>query len=169
MNNQETKQTTIGITGHRDIIQTSQLKQDIKDFFFNFYKQNKKLKLLSPLADGADRLVATIYMEIFQENAHLIVPMPFTKERYIEDFNINSKKEFLAYLKISKQVIEVSNTEGCPYKSVGVYVANQSDILLALWDGTFNHKSGGTGDIVQYARDNNREVIHFFSSRLLSS
>jgi len=159
------KQTTIGITGHRDIVQTFQLKQDIRQLFTNLYNQEQEVQLLSPLADGADRLVADIYLEVFKDKAHLIVPMPFDKKRYMEDFDSESKEEFLEYLKIAKSVIEVENTQGCHYKSVGVYVADKSDILLALWDGTFNAKSGGTGDIVAYAKDEGKEVIHLKCAR----
>ena len=157
------KQTTIAITGHRDIVVTKKLKQDIKEFFLNL--KDKNTKLLSPLADGADRLVAHIYLEVFQKEASLIVPMPFNKERYMEDFDSESKEEFLEYLKIADEVFEVENSQGCNYKSVGVYVADKSDILLALWDGTFNAKSGGTGDIVAYAREQGKEVVHFLCDR----
>ena len=48
---------------------------------------------------------------------------------------------------------------------MGVYVADKSDTLLALWDGTFNAKSGGTGDIVAYARDEGKEVLYFLCER----
>lgn len=160
------KKITIGIVGHRDIKVTSQLKKDIDKFFKNLYAKNKKVILLTPLADGADRLVADIYLEVFKEKAKLIVPMPFNVDRYMEDFDSKSQEEFKAYLQIAEDVIEVENTQGCNYKSVGVYVADKSDILLALWDGTFNHKSGGTGDIVKYARDEGKEVIHFVCERL---
>ena len=91
--------------------------------------------------------------------------MPFNQERYMEDFDSESKEEFLEYLKIANEVFEVENSQGCNYKSVGVYVADKSDILLALWDGTFNAKSGGTGDIVAYAREQGREVVHFLCYR----
>jgi len=153
----------IAITGHRDIVVTEKLKQDIKEFFLNL--KDKNTKLLSPLADGADRLVVDIYLEVFQKEASLIVPMPFKQERYMEDFDSESKEEFLEYLKIADEVFEVENNQGCNYKSVGVYVADKSDILLALWDGTFNAKSGGTGDIVAYAREQGKEVIHFLCDR----
>ena len=154
---------TVGITGHRDIVVTTELKQKIEAFFKNLIEQD--VKLLSPLADGADRLVADIYLEVFKEKASLIVPMPFDRERYIEDFDMKSKKEFLDYLEISDAVFEVENTQGCHYKSVGVYVADESDLLLALWDGTFNAKSGGTGDIVKYSQNKHKEVIHFLCDR----
>jgi hypothetical protein len=161
------QQIVIGITGHRDIVVTAKLKQGIKDFFINL--RAKEITLLSPLADGADRLVADIYMNVFKEKAHLIVPMPFNQERYIEDFDDASKEEFLEYLKIADEVFEVENTQGCNYKSIGVYVADTSDILLALWDGTFNAKSGGTGDIVAYAKEQAKEVVHFLCDRLQSN
>ncbi|MCK4441126.1 MAG: hypothetical protein KAU90_03920 [Sulfurovaceae bacterium] len=160
------KNITVGITGHRDIVQTKQLKQDIAKLFKKLQTQNQEVKLLSPLADGADRLVANIYLEIFKEKAKLIVPMPFHQERYMEDFDSKSQAEFLEYLKITKDIIEVENTQGCNYKSVGVFVVDKCDILLALWDGTFNKKSGGTGDIVHYARDKGKEVVHFVCERM---
>jgi hypothetical protein len=159
------KQITIGITGHRDIVQTFKLQQDIRELFSKLDKKGYEVKLLSPLADGADRLVADIYLELFKERANLIVPMPFNQERYMEDFDNESKEVFLDYLKVAKSVIEVENTKGCNYKSVGVYVADKCDILLALWDGTFNAKSGGTGDIVAYAREQGKDVVHLLCER----
>ena len=160
------KTVSIAITGHRDIIVTTELKRDLKSFFKKLKSKNEKVELLSPLADGADRLVADIYLKIFQKESKLIVPMPFNKERYMEDFNNQSKEDFLNYLKVAEDVIEVKNTQGCNYKSVGIYVTDKSDILLALWDGTFNNKSGGTGDIVKYAREKDKEVVHFLCERL---
>jgi len=160
---------TIGITGHRDIVQTKELKRDIYKYLKKLVVDNKKAEiiLLSPLADGADRFVADLFLELAWEykNLKLTVPMPFDQKRYMEDFDPQSKEEFLEYLKVADEVIEVENTEGCNYKSVGVYVADRSDILFALWDGTFNAKSGGTGDIVKYAKEQGREVVHFLCER----
>jgi uncharacterized phage-like protein YoqJ len=161
----------IGVTGHRDIIQTLELKMQIKNFFLELIRKYSSIKLLSPLADGADRFVADVFLDLQKEyeGLELIVPMPFSQERYMEDFNNQSKEKFLAYLSLVSKTFEVKSNDGCDYKNLGIYVTDNANLLQALWDGTFNHKSGGTGDIVQYARDNNREVIHFFSSRLLSS
>ena len=160
------KKTTVGITGHRDIVVTDELKKSIKNLFISLSNKNDEVVLLSPLADGADRLVADIYLEVLKEKAKLIVPMPFDKARYMEDFDAESQEEFEGYLKIAEEVIEVENTQGCNYKSVGVYVADECDVLLALWDGTFNKKSGGTGDIVNYAKDEGKDVVHFLCERM---
>jgi len=155
----------IGVTGHRDIVVTNKLKEEIEDFFIDLKNKKEKIKLLSPLADGADRLVADIYLRVFRDKAHLIVPMPFSKEIYINDFSKDSREEFLNYLKLADKYFEVENSENDNYKSVGVYVVDNSDILLALWDGTFNNKSGGTGDIVKYAKEIGKEIIHFKTLR----
>jgi len=108
----------IGITGHRDIVETKKLKQDITKLFENLQSQNQETKLLSPLADGADRFVADVYLEVFKDKAKLVVPMPFDQERYMEDFDSTSKEEFLEYLKMADEVFEVKNSQECHYKSV---------------------------------------------------
>ncbi len=154
---------TIGVTGHRDIVITENLKDNIKGFFIGL--KSKYIKLLSPLADGADRLVADIYLDVFRDKAHLAVPMPFNQKRYMDDFDRGSKDKFLNYLEVADEVFEVDNNQGCNYKSVGIYVADNSDILLALWDGTFNNKFGGTSDIIKYARDIEKKVIHIKCKR----
>ena len=159
------KKIIVGITGHRDIVVTKELKKNIKKLFIDLSNKSEEVVLLSPLADGADRLVADIYLEVFKEKAKLSVPMPFDKTRYMEDFDSKSKEDFEAYLKIADDVIEVENIQGCNYKSVGIYVADECDILLALWDGTFNNKSGGTGDIVNYAKAEGKEIVHFLCER----
>ena len=159
------KKIIVGITGHRDIVVTKELKKNIKKLFIDLSNKSEEVVLLSPLADGADRLVADIYLEVFKEKAKLSVPMPFDKTRYMEDFDSKSKEDFEAYLKIADDVIEVENIQGCNYKSVGIYVADECDVLLALWDGTFNNKSGGTGDIVNYAKAEGKEIVHFLCER----
>ncbi len=161
------RKVILGVTGHRDIVVTDKLKSNITNLLVDLCSKNKEVILMSPLADGADRLVAKLFLNLQStfQGLKLIVPIPFEQTRYMEDFDEASKQEFLEYIKVANSVVEVKNTEGCPYRSVGVYVADKSDILLALWDGTFNHKSGGTGDIVQYARDKNIEVVHFVCSR----
>jgi len=51
------------------------------------------------------------------------------------------------------------------YLDVGRYVVDESNILLALWDGTFNGKIGGTGDVVNYSKSLGHEVVHILCER----
>ena len=163
------KKITIAITGHRDIIETEELRRDVKVYFEKLIEVNKtaEIILLSPLADGADRFVAKIFLEKQKEhqNLKLIVPMPFGQERYEEDFDESSKEEFLDFWQKADSVFPVKRVSDSGYVDVGRYVVDKSDVLLALWDGTFNGKAGGTGDIVTYAKGLGCEVVHFLCAR----
>lgn len=160
---------TLAITGHRDMIETDELKKEVNEYLENVITENldKEVTLLSPLADGADRFVARLFLEKQKEykSLSLVVPMPFKQERYMEDFDEASKKEFLEFLNEADEVFEVEHVTDSEYLDVGRYVVDESEILLALWDGTFNGKVGGTGDIVEYARNAGCEVVHFVCVR----
>ena len=163
------RKITLAITGHRDIIENDDLRQEVSDYLDDIIKHNVKreIVLLSPLADGADRFVAKLFLEKKQENKHLklMVPMPHKLERYLEDFDEASKIEFLKLSNEAEKVFTIPHLTESAYLDVGRYVVDKSDVLLALWDGTFNGKVGGTGDVVSYARNRQREVVHFLCKR----
>jgi uncharacterized phage-like protein YoqJ len=163
------KKITLAITGHRDMVETEELKKELEDYFEKTIASNKdkEITLLSPLADGADRFVAKIFLEKQKEheNLKLVVPMPFEQERYEKDFDESSKEEFLDFWAKAESVFAVKRVSESGYVDVGRYVVDESDVLLALWDGTFNGKLGGTGDVVEYARHMGKEVVHFVCER----
>jgi len=163
------KEIIIGVIGHRDLIEEDQLITNINKFFEMLRQKHphKKIILLSPLADGADRLVARQFLAHFKNHkpSKLIVPMPFDRERYMEDFDASSKKEFQTLLNASTKSFQVPSLHQNGYLDVGRYVVDHVDILLALWDGTFNGKVGGTGDIVNYAKEQGVEVEHLLTQR----
>src|ERR1035437_5832298 len=70
---------------------------------------NSPLCLFSSLAEGADRFVASIFLDLKENNKdlrdkfELIVPMPFEPEEYKKDFNKGSVKEFDDLLKKAKR------------------------------------------------------------------
>ena len=158
---------TIAITGHRDMVETPELRQKVFNFLEKQAEQSEELILLSPLAEGADRFVAKIFLALQQKHDHLslVVPMPFKQARYEEDFDEASKEEFLDFLPKATAVFAVKRVSKSGYLDVGRYVVDESDILLALWDGTFNGKVGGTGDVVNYAKSLGHEVVHYLCER----
>ncbi len=160
---------TLGITGHRDVIETLKLQREIYHYLKSLIesKPYDEVILLSPLADGADRWVADIFLSLkaTHPTLRLVVPLPFTLERYEEDFDASSIQEFRAFLGQASEVFVVKDTHKDGYLSVGRYVADHSDILLALWDGADNHKVGGTGDIVNYAYKHGKKIKHFLCRR----
>src|SRR5262249_21776793 len=119
------------------------------------------LVLLSPLAEGADRLVARIALE---HEAILIVPMPLPQDLYEQDFSTpESLTEFRALLAKAEHfamplasgstrrgVEERGEDRDLQYALVGAYVARHCQLLIALWDGEASTKPGGTAQVVKY-------------------
>jgi len=160
MNN---KPLTLGITGHRDLREEDReiLRQSVRQIF-QFLRQhypNTPLQLLSPLAEGADSLVAQVALE---ENLQLIAPLPLPLKLYEIDFDTPESKQTLTELLEKAQVFELPlldseqniSSYGDPrnkqYALVGAYVARHSQILLALWDGLPSEKSAGTAQVVKF-------------------
>ena len=148
----------LGVTGHRDISPNAikRIKQQLNDAFYELkqYYPNTPLVLITPLAEGADRLVADIALE---HDVELCVALPMSSDEYQKDFSSpESRKRFTDLLQASKgcHVITGFDPEqqrDLCYANVGRWLVDHSDILIALWDGQMNELSGGTGEVVQYA------------------
>ncbi|NOY67009.1 MAG: hypothetical protein GXP13_06330 [Gammaproteobacteria bacterium] len=156
----------IGITGHRDIHKGNigVLKKRIRQLINQFREDypDTPLIMISPLAEGADRIAASVSVEM---GVSLVVPLPFHVDEYMKDFSNNeSCDEFKQLLLAAENSFVLPLVEGCSnesvqadacsrekqYALVGAYVARQCHILLALWDGKDTKKTGGTSQIVNF-------------------
>jgi len=174
----------IGITGHRDLRpeDVTALEARVSDFFAELRARypHTPLILLSPLAEGGDRLAARVALRI---GARLLVPLPMPRALYEEDFETpESRAEFAGLLEQADQWFELPVHRGVDeeqlrehtekrdpqYQQVGIYVADHCHILLALWDGGASNGEGGTGQIVQYKLEGvpRRQVMHSTRSPL---
>jgi hypothetical protein len=112
------------------------------------------LTLISPLAEGADRLVARLAVE---RKWRLAAPLPFSRAEYEGDFP-KTVNEFRALLEVAMadgQVVELAGArqrEQDAYHEVGRFVLRHSDILIAIWDGGPPAKVGGAAQIASEAR-----------------
>ena len=153
---------TIGVVGHIDLVSNEEHMLQIKNFFLDLASEypNSPVCLFSSLADGADRFVARIFLDLkqsdekFSEKFELMVPAPFNKEEYKKDFNESSKQEFENLLRLAKRTFCTDYENKQPdrpesYLKAGKFVADSSIILIALWDGK-EGKKGGTADIVRH-------------------
>jgi len=77
----------IGVTGHRDLAPQDipRIRESLAALFVGLRRQypHTPLRLLSPLAEGADRLVAKVALE---HGAELVVPLPMDEAEYRKDF-----------------------------------------------------------------------------------
>lgn len=156
----------IGVTGHRDLREEDRasLKEQVRRIFAELQKRypNTPLVLLSPLAQGADRLVAQVALE---KGIRLVAPLPMSKALYEEDFQSKaSRDEFNGLLQQAEWYFELPLLQGAQeeevqqhglareqqYAQVGAYIVLHSQILIALWDGRYTDKIGSTSQIVTF-------------------
>jgi hypothetical protein len=152
---------TVGVSGHRsfrDIEVISKAVDTILQKIQIAYGE-EPIRVISPLAEGADRLVAKRAFELY--SAQLIVPLPFEMSVYMQDFKSNdSKEEFSGLVDRAAEVIllPAKSSRGESFLAVGLYVLNKCDVLIAIWDGEPARGTGGTAQIVDEARKQGKPI-----------
>ena len=148
----------IGVTAHRDLVseEVAGLEQAVERFFDDLASDfpGVPLELLSPLAEGGDRLAARVALE---QGIPLTAVLPMSQAEYEQDFeSADSLAEFRQLISRAERIIELPEIGGAgasrdlQYAQVGVFVSNHCQVLLALWDGKNNGALGGTGQVVNY-------------------
>jgi hypothetical protein len=147
-----------GISGHRDLVRSDLpvLRKQIQTVFERFSAKypNASFELLSPLAEGADRVAAEAALI---HGIKVRVPMPMAQPEYECDFTTaESLGEFRRLLAQASSQWEVRNDSSGQaslsdsqiraekYAGVGEFIARTSHVLILLWDGRDNQKVGGT-------------------------
>jgi hypothetical protein len=147
-----------GVSGHRDLVRTDlpEFRKQLQIVFDRFRSAfpNASFELLSPLAEGADRVAAEVALA---SGIRLNVPMPMVQADYERDFNtVESLSEFRRLLATANSQWEVSDDQSNQspsadsnrrtqrYAAVGDFIARTSHVLILLWDGRDNQKVGGT-------------------------
>ncbi|MFW6437960.1 MAG: hypothetical protein ACOCZ7_03005 [Armatimonadota bacterium] len=152
----------MGVTGHRFLAEVGKLRVTVEEALDRIEEAfpEASLMIVSPLAEGADRMVAEAALE---RGMTLIVPLPFKPEEYITDFETDeSKREFQTLLDQAAEVIELPPTaeRNDAYAQVGEWVLERSDAIIAIWDGWPAQGEGGTADVAQRAIDRDMPVLH---------
>jgi hypothetical protein len=159
------------------------LEEKVKEIFLQLRRDYRAtpLILISALAEGADRLAAEVALSP-HVGVRLIVPMPMPMDLYEQDFDsvsvletpvgtvvvdASSREEFHTLLNKADTWFQLGLAEGNTQKSiakpgperdrqyelVGKYIAQQSQILIALWDGVDSNRVGGTASVVHFQTD----------------
>jgi len=109
------------------------------------------LRLISSLAEGSDQWVAAEAEKLGYE---LQVVLPFERDEYEKDFDAAVLEEHRRLRGLATAVFELDGSrarEGDSYLAAGRVLLNQTDLLVALWDGKDPQGTGGTGQIVTEA------------------
>lgn len=115
------------------------------------------LRVLCSLASGADQWVTKEALNLGYE---LQVVLPFSRDEFAKDFaaDLDSGKEYQCLLgnQSNSATLELDGTrakgrEADSYEAAGRAILQQSDLLIAVWDGENEKGRGGTGQMVREA------------------
>ena len=120
----------LGVTGHRDLRpeDRDRLKDKVRSVLQDLQTEfaRRPLLLLSPLAEGADRLVAEVALEL---GAELIAPLPLPREEYEKDFETEaSRSEFAHQLGQARAWFDLPLVEGNTLQNIRGY--DEADEIL---------------------------------------
>ena len=125
--------------------------------------EGQPMRLVSPLAEGADRIVAE---EAAALGWQLQSALPFARAEYEKDFATSeSRHEFRRLLARAAKVDELrgsrdsKDSRDSAYAAVGRLVLDSCDVLVAVWDGESARGEGGTAQMVREARERGLPVV----------
>jgi hypothetical protein len=152
----------IGVTGHRNLdpkdypLYRTRIAE-LLDYLQTRYPATP-LRMVSALAEGADRLAAEVGLE---HGCELLVCLPMEAAEYERDFpgTVGEFRALLARVPAANVFVLEPNVpldttpadlrELC-YREVGLFVSGRCHILLALWDGIRNDSFAGTAEVVRF-------------------
>jgi hypothetical protein len=114
---------------------------------------------LSSLAIGADQLLASIVLD--QDGTlEVVLPFPGYRSRFADE---EDAKRYDALLSRASrvEVLPAQASDQEAYLAAGKRIVDRSNEMFAVWNGQPAADVGGTGDIVQYARDVGRLLTVF--------
>ena len=176
------REIVIGVSGHRPnrlAVDTAPLRAAIErtlEHIVDSYRdRGATFVLMSPLAEGADRLVARVAIKRFR--MRLVVPLPLPYDLYREDFGttlalgrgasteefhelIGQAERYFEMPLVFGSIVDLSKRDAAgaqararQYALAGAYVVQRSHELIALWDGDPEEGEGGTAQIIAWRHD----------------
>jgi hypothetical protein len=164
----------VGVTGHRpqrlQDVDRPLLNERVRDVLATLAAASSRtVTVLSPLAEGADQIVAR---QAVDAGYRLACILPFPRSVYVNDFaTIRVKAEYHALLSLAASVTELDGSQVTAeerdraYAEVGSYTVAHSEVLLAIWDGCQARGEGGTAQVVDAALAARMPVLWISSAR----
>ncbi len=164
----------IGITGHRPHrlkVSEEKLGQRVAGVLHGMIAASGAaspepvLDIISPLAEGTDRIVAREALALGQ---NLTAILPFERRDYEATFSDRTTtKEFRKLWKAANERLTLDglakHTEAS-YVAVGMLTLARADLVLTIWDGEPAQGRGGTPEILRDALEWGLPVIWIHAS-----
>lgn len=147
--------SAIGVTGHqmREGIDWHWVRGEVQAVLGKF---DKNSVVWTCLATGADTIVAE---EALASGMRITAVIPHAN--YTSLFEGSERQVFLSLKARAGKVVTMApvDDEEQAYLNAGLRVADESDLLIVIWDGRPAAGKGGTGDVAEYARERGKSVI----------
>lgn len=159
----------IGVTGHRRLEKEQAVRQGIRRVLTGLDRvlahTPHSYVAISPLAEGADRLVVNEVLE-WKGTGETAAPgleavLPLPESEYVRDFAAPESQDQFRSLRERASTIQTMDAvqdRQVAYERAGHYVVDHCDMLIAIWDGKPEAGRGGTAAIVEYARGAGRTI-----------
>lgn len=148
----------VGITGHQHLPGDADWAWVAQEIAHELDNLGEPIEGLSSLAVGADQLFAELVLE---HRGRLIAIIPFPD--YASTFQTSrAGSAYRRLLGEADEVVELPSqpTRQLAYLRAGQRVVDDADLLIAVWDGLPAEGLGGTADVVAYALNSARRVVH---------
>lgn len=157
----------MGVTGHRELPDPGRVQEQVRTatariraVFGDASPTPVAFTVVSPLAEGADRLVAEEFLQL--PGTLFDVPLPLPLIEYETDFKTPaSLAEFRNLLGQAGATVTLppQPERNQAYLQAGRYVVDTADVVIAVWDGHPAAGAGGTADVVAYADEQRRPLV----------
>lgn len=146
----------LGISGHQNI--SVEVTAYVSPILIRLIDERKSnLVGVTSLAAGADQLFATLILKQ-GGSLHAIIPCRGYERTFSEPASLDRFKLLLTKAQ-RVETLDYSGPSEEAFLNAGRLVVDNSDLLVAVWDGEPAAGKGGTGDVVEYARSRDLEVI----------
>ena len=149
---------TVGIIGSPDIVVTHKHRIQIEDLFRDLASAypHSPFCLFSTLTSDVDRFTANLFMNLkasnekYKEKFELFIPLTLDDRRF--DDTDKEARELLKKAKRKFYILSDDKKSDQSHLNYDLlkFVADNSLILIALWDGS--DEKGGISDIINYKR-----------------
>lgn len=146
--------TVVGVTGHQNL--PPQTVALLKGCLPGILDNLSAREMVVSLAKGADQVCAAIANEL-GISLRVIIP----SESYESTFDEEGLATYSRLLSVATSVVTLdydTPSEGA-FLAAGRRVVDESDVLIAVWDGKPAAGRGGTGDVVIYGSTKGKRVL----------
>ena len=146
----------IGFTGHQKL-------DDNRGWHWVTEVVRKQFEGIHPftgvtsLAIGADQLFAKLVTE---EGGQIFAIIPFDDyERTFDEQGLKTYRKLLGKA-VSIEILEGKACDEDSYLAAGKRIVDLSDMIIAVWNGLPAKGKGGTADIVDFALQKQKPLVH---------